>query len=118
MLFGIHLDTTEFKKKALNIFKLNAQTSFPSQITILAPRSDTHLYHRTLCVPFGDMLIHAGDFLAEWGHGENEFLDFLAWLKQLPHQKKMVTAGQDATRCKEVKTDPLMHQYKKWWYKL
>jgi len=55
--------------------------------------SDTHLYHRTLCVPFGDVLIHAGDFLAEWGHGENEFLDFLAWLKQLPHQKKMVTAG-------------------------
>jgi len=53
------------------------------------------------------VLIHAGDFLAEWGHGENEFLDFLAWLKQLPHQKKMVTAGQDA----EVKTDPLIHQY-------
>ena len=44
------------------------------------------------------MLIHAGDFLAEWGQGPMEFLDFLEWMKELPHRKKLLTAGHVTVR--------------------
>lgn len=57
------------------------------------PRSDTHLQHRSVWLPKGDVLIHAGDFMAEWSQGPFDFLDFLEWMKQQPHGKKLVTAG-------------------------
>lgn len=76
------------------IFTRESQLPRPRAGTLrLVILSDTHLYHRSLWVPSGDMLIHAGDFLAEWGHGPMEFLDFLEWMKELPHHKKLLTAG-------------------------
>ncbi|CAE7906224.1 Mpped1 [Symbiodinium necroappetens] len=61
--------------------------------TRLAVVSDTHLYHRQVWIPAGDVLIHAGDCLAEWGNGVKELEDFAAWLHALPHREKLVTGG-------------------------
>ena len=55
--------------------------------------SDTHCGHREMWVPDGDMLIHAGDFLAEWDHSEAQLSDFASWLASLPHAAKIVCAG-------------------------
>mmetsp|Transcript_54567 Transcript_54567/g.170550 ORF Transcript_54567/g.170550 Transcript_54567/m.170550 type:complete len:296 (-) Transcript_54567:30-917(-) len=55
--------------------------------------SDTHLWHRQLWVPQGDVLLHAGDCLAEWGNGVRELQDFAAWLGGLPHAEKLVVGG-------------------------
>ena len=55
--------------------------------------SDTHCGHRHMWVPDGDVLIHAGDFLAEWDHSEAQLSDFASWLASLPHAAKIVCAG-------------------------
>jgi Icc-related predicted phosphoesterase len=53
--------------------------------------SDTHSYHRSVKVPEGDVLIHAGDIT--W-RGELEIIkDFADWLKELPHRHKLVIHG-------------------------
>ncbi len=54
--------------------------------------SDTHGRHKTIDIPDGDVLIHAGDFSVWFGTLEElaEFNDFLA---QLPHVHKIVVAG-------------------------
>tara|TARA_R110002094_G_scaffold138498_2_gene129838 strand:- start:693 stop:1313 length:621 start_codon:yes stop_codon:yes gene_type:complete len=53
--------------------------------------SDTHSQHAQLEVPDGDVLVHAGDFT---GRGErHEILEFHRWLATLPHQHKLVIAG-------------------------
>jgi predicted phosphohydrolase len=54
--------------------------------------SDTHELHRELVVPFGDVLIHAGDFTF-FGKGTRAIVDFNAWLGDLPHTHKVVTCG-------------------------
>lgn len=46
--------------------------------------SDTHGFHRYLKVPDGDILIHAGDFMAH-GRAAKEVEDFNEWLGSLPH---------------------------------
>lgn len=54
--------------------------------------SDTHGKHRSIReVPNGDVLIHAGDIqgAGEW----QELEDFNEWLGELPHQHKLVIAG-------------------------
>eukprot|EP01112_Ceratiomyxa_fruticulosa_P013874 TRINITY_DN3931_c0_g1_i1.p1 TRINITY_DN3931_c0_g1~~TRINITY_DN3931_c0_g1_i1.p1 ORF type:complete len:249 (-),score=32.69 TRINITY_DN3931_c0_g1_i1:281-1027(-) len=52
--------------------------------------SDTHVLHRRVKVPEGDILIHAGDF----GRDSLEsIVGFSDWLATLPHKHKIVIAG-------------------------
>lgn len=53
--------------------------------------SDTHGKYAELNIPDGDVFIHAGDIL-KWGLIE-ELTDFNDWLASLPHQYKLVVAG-------------------------
>ena len=53
--------------------------------------SDTHGKYAELSIPDGDVFIHAGDIL-KWGLIE-ELTDFNDWLASLPHQYKLVIAG-------------------------
>ena len=56
--------------------------------------SDTHLGHEDLCVPDGDVLIHAGDALAEWAAAPLLELErFVEWLASQPHRAKVFVAG-------------------------
>lgn len=53
--------------------------------------SDTHNQHRTIPVPDGDLLIHAGDGT---GSGElREIAAWLTWMEGLPHPHKILVAG-------------------------
>ena len=54
--------------------------------------SDTHNRHRSLRhLPEADVLVHCGDFTE---HGtEEEALDFLNWLCDLPYRHKLFTIG-------------------------
>jgi Icc-related predicted phosphoesterase len=72
--------------------------------------SDTHGFHRSLEIPDGDILIHAGDLTR---HGTlddvREFNDFLG---TLPHPHKIVIAGNhdfcfesDRKACEELLTN-------------
>lgn len=62
--------------------------------------SDTHGAFRGLKVPEGDVLVHAGDIMA-WGRPD-ELVDFNDWLAELPHQDKVVIAGNhDAVLAKQ-----------------
>jgi hypothetical protein len=53
--------------------------------------SDTHADHRSLTIPDGDILIHAGDWTC-FGHREHA-TDFNDWLGTLPHPHKIVVNG-------------------------
>lgn len=53
--------------------------------------SDTHEKHRYLRVPEGDVLVHAGD-MTNIG-AKDAFVDFNNWLGDLPHEYKVVIAG-------------------------
>jgi hypothetical protein len=53
--------------------------------------SDTHNKTQTLDVPMGDVLLHAGDFTGV-GH-EREVKVFRDFLLSLPHQHKVIIAG-------------------------
>ncbi len=53
--------------------------------------SDTHLFHRDLTVPDGDVLVHAGDLCR--GGDLDELHEAAAWLAGLPHRHKVVVAG-------------------------
>jgi Icc-related predicted phosphoesterase len=53
--------------------------------------SDTHEAHRSIKVPDGDILIHAGDITYDGNLGKVE--DFNDWLGGLPHKHKVVIAG-------------------------
>jgi Icc-related predicted phosphoesterase len=53
--------------------------------------SDTHSHHRRVIVPDGDVLIHCGDITFR---GELPIIeDFSNWLKEQPHKRKIVIAG-------------------------
>jgi hypothetical protein len=54
--------------------------------------SDTHGQHAKLGVPAGDVLVHAGDFMA-FGDAPKEVVDFNHWLGKQPHRFKVVIAG-------------------------
>ena len=54
--------------------------------------SDTHGQHAKVSVPDGDLLIHAGDFMA-FGTKPKEIIQFNQWLGTLPHPYKVVIAG-------------------------
>ena len=53
--------------------------------------ADTHLYHRDLQVPAGDLFIHAGDLCR--GGSPPELATALHWIDSLPHANKVVVAG-------------------------
>ena len=52
---------------------------------------DTHAKHRWLTVPDGDILVHAGDLTNHGTLMELEDLD--EFLRMLPHEYKIVIAG-------------------------
>ncbi|QDG49190.1 metallophosphoesterase [Persicimonas caeni] len=60
-------------------------------MTTLVAISDTHGRHRSVDVPDGDILVHAGDF-SSFG-SEDDLEDFNSWLGSLPHAEKIVVAG-------------------------
>jgi Icc-related predicted phosphoesterase len=53
---------------------------------------DTHGQHRTLHVPSGDFLLHAGDFTL-LNRSREEVRDFNQCLSDLPHRRKVVVPG-------------------------
>ena len=53
--------------------------------------SDTHGYHDQLCLPSGDMLIHAGDVSSRGS--EREVLNFLNWFSDQDFKYKIFIAG-------------------------
>ena len=53
--------------------------------------ADTHLFHSEIIVPDGDVFVHAGD-LCRGGELE-ELAEAAAGIKALPHQHKIVVAG-------------------------
>jgi len=57
--------------------------------------SDTHGEHEQVSLPFGDVLVHAGDITA---HGtRNDFLNFIEWFASHPHQHKVFIGGNHDT---------------------
>jgi len=61
--------------------------------------SDTHTLHNTVDVPEGDLLIHAGDFC---GYGNlSEMQAFNEWMGILPHEHKVVVAGNHDIICEK-----------------
>jgi len=66
--------------------------SNPAQYLTIVLISDTHELHRGLDVPFGDLLIHAGDFTM-LSKRAAAILDFSQWLGELPHRFKLVVPG-------------------------
>merc|ERR1712130_1014326 len=61
--------------------------------------SDTHNRHRSLKLPMGDILIHAGDFTNNGK--EKEIKDFDAWLSTLDFQHKILVPGNHDTGTEE-----------------
>ncbi|NQY36006.1 MAG: metallophosphoesterase [Alteromonadaceae bacterium] len=53
--------------------------------------ADTHGMYRDIAIPYGDILIHAGDITMRGKLEELE--DFNNWLGELPHRYKIVIAG-------------------------
>jgi len=69
----------------------NPRSHIVRYLTIVA-MSDTHELHREIDVPFGDLLIHAGDFTM-FSRSAAAILDFNEWLGELPHRFKLVVPG-------------------------
>jgi Icc-related predicted phosphoesterase len=59
--------------------------------TRIVALSDTHNRHHRLSIPDGDILIHAGD-ITDMGE-LSDVRSFNKWLGTLPHQHKLVIAG-------------------------
>lgn len=53
--------------------------------------ADTHLFHRELDVPDGDVFVHAGDMCR--GGDLDELRDAADWIAGLPHRHKVIVAG-------------------------
>ena len=54
--------------------------------------SDTHSWHRKVTIPDGDVLIFAGDAMAD-GYSPWELADFIKWFQDQPHKYKIFVAG-------------------------
>ena len=61
--------------------------------------SDTHNRHRTLQLPEGDIIIHAGDFTNNGT--EKEIKDFDSWLASLDYHHKILVPGNHDTGTEE-----------------
>lgn len=64
--------------------------------------SDTHTGHRNLTLPFGDVLIHCGDW-SNYPTSHQDYIDFNTWLGEQPHKYKIIIAGNHETG---LPTDP------------
>lgn len=53
--------------------------------------SDTHCRHKSIQLPKGDVLVHAGDI--SYKGTPSEVADFLHWFSSLPFQHKLFIAG-------------------------
>jgi predicted phosphohydrolase len=62
--------------------------------------ADTHLFHHELVVPSGDVLVHAGDMCR--GGSVEELIEALDWMASLPHETKIVVAGNHDTCLEET----------------
>lgn len=61
-------------------------------MTKIVAMSDTHGFHSGLTVPYGDILIHSGDW--SQGHGNKyDTLRFIKWFRDLPHKYKILVPG-------------------------
>lgn len=69
--------------------------------------SDTHNMHRRMEVPFGDILVHCGDF-SKIGTLE-ETGEFLHWMDEQPHQYKIFISGNHDFYCQDY-TEELRKQ--------
>jgi predicted phosphohydrolase len=77
------------KKKSFS-FKVTKETAVSMNIYLVL-LADTHGFHRRLIILDGDIVIFAGDFYL---YGDLSELDgFNAFLGRLPHQYKIVVAG-------------------------
>ena len=61
--------------------------------------SDTHGHHRSVDVPDGDVLVHAGDITMNGEMGV--VTDFVDWIASLPHAHKIVVPGNH-DRCFDI----------------
>lgn len=68
-----------------------APVAQPPSTVRLVLISDTHGQHRSLVMPSGDVLIHAGDF-TRFGR-RDDVVDFNAWLGTLPYAHKLCVLG-------------------------
>ena len=83
-----------------NIKKLDPNTlplgSWPKEgILRVVLISDTHMQHRKLVMPKGDLLIHAGDFTNKGR--KKDIKDFDDWLGSLDYKHKIVVFGNHDT---------------------
>jgi predicted phosphodiesterase len=53
--------------------------------------SDTHMMHSDVCVPDGDVLIHAGDLTMDGASADID--DAFWWLSEQPHERIIFTPG-------------------------
>lgn len=53
--------------------------------------SDTHMRHKKIQIPDGDVLVHAGDFTTRGSF--EDIIGFNSWLGRLPHKHKVIIAG-------------------------
>jgi Icc-related predicted phosphoesterase len=65
--------------------------------------SDTHTKHRSLNLPGGDILIHAGDLMNS-GWNMNDIHDFLKWFENQNYNELIFIAGNHDRR---FETDPI-----------
>ena len=69
--------------------------------------SDTHGEHEKLKLPFGDILIHLGDFSSktkgEGGIEEMSSKDFITWFAKQPHKHKILVLGTNESNSKNLK---------------
>lgn len=66
--------------------------------------ADTHLFHRELVVPDGDVFVHAGDMCR--GGSLEEMAEAAAFVRAQPHRFKVVVAGNHDWAFAEVPGSP------------
>ncbi|TQD39601.1 metallophosphatase domain-containing protein [Haloflavibacter putidus] len=67
--------------------------------------SDTHNQHRLLNIPYGEVLVHTGDFTE--GGTKREVVDFFKWFAQQPHPYKVCIAGNHEFYLEKINTTQL-----------
>jgi Icc-related predicted phosphoesterase len=71
---------------------MNNDQRMRADVVRIVLMGDTHGQHRTLHVPDGDILIHAGDFTL-FNQNRDLVRDFNLWLFKLPHTRKYAIPG-------------------------
>ena len=92
--------TNSLKKMSETVQKLDHKAvpmdSWPREgVLRLVLISDTHMQHRKLVMPKGDVLIHAGDFTNKGR--VKDIKEFDSWLGELDYEHKIVVFGNHDT---------------------